>query len=755
MTRHDSQTTHNLERRQPARPVYPFAGLVGQEEMKLALLLNAIDSSIGGVLIMGHRGTGKSTAVRALADLLPEIWRVENCLYGCDPADEASLCADCRTRLARDGRLRRERARVAVVDLPLGATEDRVCGSLDFERAIGAGQKAFEPGLLARAHRGFLYIDEVNLLEDHLIDLLLDVAATGRNAVEREGISLEHPAQFVLVGSGNPEEGELRPQLLDRFGLHVEIKTVADLDQRVRIVELREAFDRDPEAFRAAMEQEQESLRRRITRARKALRGVEVSRELLRRIAGLCLQLNIDGHRGELTITRAARALAAFEGRKRATAADVRRVATMALRHRQRRDPFEPTESGARVQQQLAELFPEAAGEQQSHAQGESDNDDRSPNTPQGGAARRTQKNSRRNVESNSRDIESDSRNIESDAQVESNSQASGESRDERNVPPTLDASLPENMPREVSSTYAKRATQARSARRQQSSSRVPANPRRGRYVRAVSTKASGARLALDATLRTAARKAGVRGWGPGVGERPTHGRDSSASLTPNPQPLTPVVAATVADLHYKSFRQKSGRLYIFAVDASGSMAANRIGQAKGALARLLRQSYVRRDRVALVSFRRERAEALLPPSRSVTRAGNLLDALTVGGTTPLAAGLACALEVAERAARQSSGQIILLLFTDGRSNVPLRAPGNNERATRERLINEELEQLGAALQRAGVETIVVDTQSRFVSGGEGLALARRVRAAYVYLPPGALMDEETAMLKSLATQGR
>ncbi|HEY0408601.1 MAG TPA: magnesium chelatase ATPase subunit I, partial [Pyrinomonadaceae bacterium] len=471
MTRRDSQTTRQPERRRTARPVYPFAALVGQEEMKLALLLNAIDASIGGVLIMGHRGTGKSTAVRALADLLPEIWRVEDCLYGCDPADEASLCDDCNSRLARDGKLRRERARVPVVDLPLGATEDRVCGTLDFERAINSGLKAFEPGLLARAHRGFLYIDEVNLLEDHLIDLLLDVAVTGRNAVEREGISLEHPAQFVLVGSGNPEEGELRPQLLDRFGLHVEIKTVADLEQRVRIVELREAFDRDPASFRAGMEQEQESLRRRITRARKNLRGVEVSRALLRGIAELCLRLDIDGHRGELTITRAARALAAFEGRKRATVADVRRVATMALRHRQRRDPFEPTESGARIEQQLSELFPEAADEERLRAGVvESDNDDRSPNTPQGGATRRAEKKARGGVESNP---------------VESSPQASGESPDERGIPTALDARLPENMQGQVFKTTGQQARRQHSARRHKSLSRAPANPLRGRYVRA------------------------------------------------------------------------------------------------------------------------------------------------------------------------------------------------------------------------------------------------------------------------------
>ncbi|HEX8493184.1 MAG TPA: magnesium chelatase ATPase subunit D [Pyrinomonadaceae bacterium] len=693
MQRRNSKPAIKSKRRQTERLVYPFTRLVGQEEMKLALMLNAIDSSIGGCLIMGHRGTGKSTAVRALADLLPEIRRVANCLYGCDPSDEQELCADCASLLALDGKLRHERGRVRVVDLPLGATEDRVCGTINIERALNDGVRAFEPGLLARAHRGFLYIDEVNLLEDHLIDLLLDVAVTGRNLVEREGISIEHPAQFVLVGSGNPEEGELRPQLLDRFGLHVEIKTITDLEQRVEIVELREAFDSDPVAFRADAEAEQESLRRRIIRARKNLQQVTITRELLRHIAQLCLQLKVDGHRGELTITRAVRALAAFEGRKRVTIADVRRVATMALRHRLRRDPFEPTDSGARVEQQLAELFPESS-HQTSHADGnEIEGDELPPSTPQGGAQRRQ---------------ESSATN-----QSEKSSQPSSSGTGEQQVFPTLDAGLPESEPGQVSQNSSKRTPKRHSARHQKGLARIAANPLHGRYVRAVATKTDGARLAIDATLRAAALDAKR------VYESPAR---------------TPIAVAT-SDLRFKSFKRKSGTLYIFAVDASGSMAANRIGQAKGALAQLLQQSYVKRDRVALVCFRQQSAEVLLPPSRSATRAKRILDALPVGGSTPLAAGLLCAFKIAERASRQNAERIILLLFTDGRSNVSLRACEFGVRAARQSLIGVELEQLGAALQGAGVETIVVDTQNRFTSRGEALALATRLRGRYVYLP--------------------
>jgi len=343
---------------EPSRPVYPFAAIVGQEELKLALLLNLVEPRIGGVLIMGHRGTGKSTAVRALADLLPPISRVTGCEYGCDPDRPEDWCGDCLARPGGQDGLPRQPGRVPVVDLPLGATEDRICGTLDIERALTAGVKAFEPGLLARAHRGFLYIDEVNLLEDYLVDLLLDVSASGRNVVEREGISLSHPARFVLVGSGNPEEGELRPQLLDRFGLHAQIVTLCDIDLRVEVVRRRERFDRDPIAFRLEMEPEQARLRRRLRRARTLLTSVALEDDLLARISELCLKLNVDGHRGELTMMRAAKALAAFEGRRRATTDDVRRVAVLALRHRLRRESFGGVDAAVRIEQARDKILP-------------------------------------------------------------------------------------------------------------------------------------------------------------------------------------------------------------------------------------------------------------------------------------------------------------------------------------------------------------------------------------------------------------
>jgi magnesium chelatase subunit I len=332
---------------------FPFSALVGQDEMKLAILLAAIDPSIGGVLVFGDRGTGKSTAVRALAALLPKMRAVVGCAYHCDP--DASGCPDCAAR----GSATRKSHLIAVpvVDMPLGATEDRVVGALDLERALAAGVKAFEPGLLARAHRGFLYIDEVNLLEDHLVDLLIDVAVSGENVVEREGLSVRHPARFVLVGSGNPEEGELRPQLLDRFGLSVEVRTPTELALRVEVVRRRDRFERDPAAFVAEWQKEEERLRRRIVKARARVADVSTSDAALESAARLCMAVGTDGLRGELTLIRAARALAAYEGDAAVTDRHLKRIAAPALRHRLRRDPLDEAGSTVRVERAVAAQY--------------------------------------------------------------------------------------------------------------------------------------------------------------------------------------------------------------------------------------------------------------------------------------------------------------------------------------------------------------------------------------------------------------
>ncbi len=330
---------------------FPFSAIVGQEEMKLAMVLTAIDPGIGGVLVFGDRGTGKSTAVRGLAALLPPIEAVAGCpVNSARPGDVPDWVGPLPGRM--------ERRPTPVIDLPLGVTEDRVTGAMDIERALTRGEKAFQPGLLARANRGYLYIDEVNLLEDHIVDLLLDAAASGENVVEREGLSIRHPARFVLVGSGNPEEGELRPQLLDRFGLSVEVTSPRDIDTRIEVIRRRAAYDADRKAFGKKWRPKDAALRRKILAGRASLATLPTPPALLRDCATLCLALGSDGLRGELTLLRAARALAAHDGAAAPARDHIRRIAAMALRHRLRRDPLDEAGSTARVARILAEALP-------------------------------------------------------------------------------------------------------------------------------------------------------------------------------------------------------------------------------------------------------------------------------------------------------------------------------------------------------------------------------------------------------------
>ncbi|XP_073307947.1 magnesium-chelatase subunit ChlI, chloroplastic-like [Primulina huaijiensis] len=355
-------TTPDLDQKLAAskesqRPVYPFAAIVGQEEMKLCLLLNVIDPKIGGVMIMGDRGTGKSTTVRSLVDLLPEINVIAGDAFNSDPEDPEVQGPEAREKSLRGEKLPVVSVKINMVDLPLGATEDRVCGTIDIEKALTEGVKAFEPGLLAKANRGILYVDEVNLLDDHLVDVLLDSAASGWNTVEREGISISHPARFILIGSGNPEEGELRPQLLDRFGMHAQVGTVKDAELRVKIVDERARFDRNPKEFRETYNTEQEKLQQQIYSARESLSSVKIDHEDRVKISKVCSELNVDGLRGDIVTNRAARALAALKGRDKVTAEDIATVIPNCLRHRLRKDPLESIDSGLLVIEKFYEVF--------------------------------------------------------------------------------------------------------------------------------------------------------------------------------------------------------------------------------------------------------------------------------------------------------------------------------------------------------------------------------------------------------------
>jgi magnesium chelatase subunit I len=357
LKKHLLNVIKNMTILEESRPIFPFTAIVGQEEMKLALILNVIDPKIGGVMIMGDRGTGKSTTVRALIDLLPEIEVVENDPFNSDPKDPELMSEEIREKLQRNEKLSVVRKKISMVDLPLGATEDRVCGTIDIEKALTEGVKAFEPGLLAKANRGILYVDEVNLLDDHLVDVLLDSAASGWNTVEREGISISHPARFILVGSGNPEEGELRPQLLDRFGMHAQIGTVKEAVLRVKIVEQRANFDESPLEFRNNYNQSQQELTKKLIQARELLKKVDIEYDFRVKISQICSELNVDGLRGDIVTNRASKALAAFEGRTEVTPQDIFRVIPLCLRHRLRKDPLESIDSGDKVREVFKKIF--------------------------------------------------------------------------------------------------------------------------------------------------------------------------------------------------------------------------------------------------------------------------------------------------------------------------------------------------------------------------------------------------------------
>lgn len=339
------------------RPTFPFTAIIGQEEMKLALLLNVIDPKIGGVMIMGDRGTGKSTTIRAIADLLPQISIVQDDPFNSHPSSLEAMSPEVKFRIDQGLDLPTTLINVPMVDLPLGATEDRVCGTIDLEKALTEGVKSFEPGLLAKANRGILYVDEVNLLDDHLVDILLDAAASGWNTVEREGISIRHPARFVLVGSGNPEEGELRPQLLDRFGMHAEIKTVKDPLLRVQIVEQRSSFDQDPLSCLQDYSVKQEELKRQIVTAQSRLSSVSIDYSLRVKISEICSRLDVDGLRGDIVTNRAAKALAAYTNKESVDVSDISRVIKLCLRHRLRKDPLDSIDSGEKINTILAQVL--------------------------------------------------------------------------------------------------------------------------------------------------------------------------------------------------------------------------------------------------------------------------------------------------------------------------------------------------------------------------------------------------------------
>lgn len=640
--------------------VYPFPAIVGQQDMKLALLLNAVDPGIGGVLVRGQKGTAKSTAVRGLARLLPLQTVVAGCAVGCDPMDRAHLCHTCQSRVARGERLPLARRSTPVVELPLGATEDMVLGSFDFQHTLQEGVRRFQPGLLAKAHRGLLYVDEVNLLVDHLVDVILDAAGSGVNTVEREGISYSHPARFALVGTMNPEEGELRPQFLDRFGLCVAVEGETDPEARARLLEQREGFDADPQAFAALWQEECRSLTQKLVTARALLEQVVLERHVLAFIANLCRENHVAGHRADLVLRRAARALAALEGRSRVSQDDVARLAPLVLRHRRReaQPPSPPPPPPPPPPQDS----PEQKDDQKEQADGPQP-------TP----------------ESHSQPAPQPDQEQEGQRPPDS---PQGEEAGGRDQVFAVGATF------KVKALEAVKDRKARTGSGRRSLSR--AAMRRGRYSRS-SQHGEGHDLALDATVRAAA-----------VHQKRRSRREHMA------------LAIEQADWRYKIREARFGSFLLFVVDASGSMGAQaRMVAAKGAVMSLLLDAYQKRDKVALVSFRGEGAQVVLPPTSSVETSARLLAELPVGGRTPLAAGIAAAQKILRRQLRREPlSRPIALLITDGKANAGLGQGDPWAQAMR-------LASLAGADPR--VRWVVVDTEAK---EGFSLGLAERLAQA-------------------------
>ncbi|MEU6671140.1 putative cobaltochelatase [Streptomyces sp. NPDC046727] len=586
---------------------FPFSAVVGQDDLRLALLLNAVSPAVGGVLVRGEKGTAKSTAVRALSALLPEVAVVPGCRFSCDPASPDPACPD-GPHEAGGGAERPAR----MVELPVGASEDRLVGALDIERALAEGVKAFEPGLLADAHRGILYVDEVNLLHDHLVDLLLDAAAMGASYVEREGVSVRHAARFLLVGTMNPEEGELRPQLLDRFGLTVEVAASREPEQRVEVVRRRLAYDDDPAAFAARWADEEAAVRQRIVAAREVLPQVRLGDGALRQIAATCAAFEVDGMRADIVMARTATALAAWAGRTDVLAEDVRQAALLALPHRRRRNPFD---APGLDEDKLDETL-----EQHSGDDGEGD-DDPGPDGPGGGGQPAP----------------------DSGPQGDGGSAARPEAG-EGGQPQASGAQ--EQAAARAAEPFRTKVLSVPGLGEGAAGRRSRARTEHGRTTGARRPRGTLTKLHLAATVQAAAPHQRARGRsGPGLVLR----RD---------------------DLRQATREGREGNLVLFVVDASGSMAARqRMSAVKGAVLSLLLDAYQRRDKVGLVTFRGSAADVALPPTSSVDAAAARLESLPTGGRTPLAAGLLKAHEVlrVERL-RDPARRALVVLVTDGRA---------------------------------------------------------------------------------------
>ncbi len=668
---------------QRAEPRFPFTAIVGQTTMKRALILNAINTRIGGVLIRGKKGTAKSTAVRSLAALLPEVTVLRGCPYSCPPESRQGLCQWCQPEGEDAPPVTRQ---VRIVDLPVGATEDRLVGSLDIEQAIRSGSRSFEPGLIATTHRGILYVDEVNLLNDHLVDVLLDAAAMGRNYVEREGISISHAAEFILVGTMNPEEGDLRPQLLDRFGLAVEVDSAFTSEERRDVVKRRIDYEADPYTFMDRWLDSEAAERDRILRSQELLKRVTVAEDILELITDICAEYQVDGLRADIVMYKTASTIAAYEGRDRVLAEDVREAAEMALLHRQRRQPFQQPHL---VTEQLDSMIDEFQNRQRQREPSDQDN-----------------------------------------ASNEDQDDGDPDPSDQEEQPPNPSGdSGPQDQYFEVGNPFSVRSLQVKppdhrarpaGGRRVRTVSGSPS----GRYIGAAAPQEKASDLALDATLRAAA---------PHQAQRRKDAESQAA------EGGAPAFLIEPWDVREKVRETKTGSLILFVVDASGSMGAQRrMVAVKGAILSLLLDAYQQRDRVGLIAFRGTSAQLLLPPTASVDLAQVHLGEMPTGGRTPLSRGLLLALEVVETEKLKDRNVLpLLVVMSDGRANVAMGsgdAPPGSAGVGGTGLPIAEAKAMAAAIKEQHISAVVIDTETDFLRLGLAQPIAEAMGAPCIKL---------------------
>lgn len=652
------------------KTVYPFTAIVGQERMKKALILNIINPKVGGVLIRGEKGTAKSTAVRALANLLPEIEVVDGCKFRCNPHNMHEMCEECLEKV-KTGILSISSDKMKVTDLPVSATEDRVVGTLDIEHAIKKGEKRFEPGVLALAHRGILYVDEINLLDDHLVDVLLDSAAMGINTVEREGISFSHPANFVLVGTMNPEEGELRPQLLDRFGLCVDIKGIRDVTRRVELIKYRLRYETDPEAFAASWQAVESELCEQILLAQKLISEVKISDNMLELISQICVDMGVDGHRADITMMKTSITLAAFNGRTDVLEEDVKEAAELVLSHRMRSKPFD---NHSDKQDKLDESI-EKHREKQKKNEKERNNQEH-----QKQEHKENPEKSHEQPEEQQPDNPQDQTGGQPNASSETVF-AMGESYQIKQFAPEFH-----------------RSNRKGSGRR----SKTLTGSKQGRYIKSAIPHEKTTDLAFDATLRAAAPFQSVR--------------ENNGNA----------IIIHSSDFRKKIREKKIGNLVLFIVDASGSMGAQqRMVASKGAVLSMLLDAYQKRDKVGLIAFKGESAELLLPPTSSVELAQKHLQEMPTGGKTPLSHGLMKGYETIQAELRRDPDTCpFMVLISDGRANVSM----NGESPFQETI------SIASLFRDQGIQSAVIDTESSMIKFGLAQEVSNALGARYLAL---------------------